>query len=155
MRSLGAFLIASFAALLLARTAVAQDALPQFSDPYGGAQAYTHTDAPPPPPATPKPNKKSAAKKPAPKPADIPAGTSALTQPNEPASHPVTLSPPASRTEPKDSALGFDLKWSAANNPYYSPQTSTIPNVDAIKRNANDTPVETGSSVEAGVKLKF
>jgi hypothetical protein len=55
----------------------------------------------------------------------------------------------------KDSPLGFSLKWSAENDPYYNPATSTSTAVDQIKRNLNESPSEAGSGVEAGVNRKF
>jgi hypothetical protein len=67
----------------------------------------------------------------------------------------LSVAHPGNPAPAADGPLGFDFKWSAANSPSYNPATSTIPGVDEVKRNTNDTPVETGSSVEAGVKLKF
>lgn len=152
--------LAAVAMLLLASTGGhTQSALPQFSDPYGGVAGYVQSD--PAPPAKPsKAEKKSAARKPVVKsgrgtpdkiaPADTDA---ALAQPKPSAPHPATLAPPKASAA-NDSPLGVGLKWSAANNPGYG-ATSTVTNIDMIKRNQNDSPLENGNTIQAGVNLKF
>lgn len=154
--------------VLMPAIAAAQSALPSFSDPYGGASAYATTDAAD--ATAPKSVKqirksaKSAAHKAAKhmrtaahKQGDTPVDLNVASPLAPPASQPpqpAAVAAPGAAARP-DSPLGLDLKWSAANNPYYSTSTSTIPAVNEIKRNESDTPVETGSSLEAGVKLKF
>ena len=76
---------------------------------------------------------------------------------------PKAISPPLTiphdtampQTKGKDNGLDFGLQWSAADDPHYSTTTSTIPALNEIKSNTNETPPETGSSIEAGMKLKF
>ncbi len=71
----------------------------------------------------------------------------------EPATAPLPqLAAPPSTT---NSALGLSLKWSAENDPYYNAATSTVPAIDEIRRDSNQTPGEAGSSIQAGVNLKF
>jgi hypothetical protein len=154
------------ALLLIPTSGYAQSALPQFSNPYGTIDTSPAADAPPPQARTPRarlpeltraskrhmvPSHAMARKKIA-GPGHIETPTRALQLQEESAARPVSLSHPQQQS---DSALGFDLKWSAANNPYLSPSSSTVSAVDEVKRNANETPAETGSSLEAGVKLKF
>lgn len=163
MRGLSTVLtVASLVALTVA--ARAQSAMPEFSNPYGGVSSYLNADPAP----APKPVKKTAAKKSsdgtahdasqnlsaqkqAQKPVDL---DDAALAPADPAQQPVTLSRPL-QAQQKDSALGLALKWSASSDPIYNPATSTIPGVNQVKRSLGDTSVETGSGVEAGVKLKF
>ncbi len=178
MRGLTTMLLASNCLTLSvwATTAGAQSALPQFSDPYGGLSAYVHADgagSPAHKPATKssaKTAKRSAAKSAAhrllthkvvarkrPIDADgVDLGTNGLTEPTAAAPPPVVpRATAATNTKSQDSPLGLDLKWSAASGPYYNPSSSTVPAVDEIKRNENETPAETGSAIEAGVNLKF
>jgi len=67
----------------------------------------------------------------------------------------VDLAAPGSRKPAKESPLGFSLKWSAENDPYENPANSTIPAINQILRDSNQTPTEKGSGVQAGVDLKF
>jgi hypothetical protein len=142
-----------------AGVARAQTAMPDFSNPYGGVSSYVNSDPIPAPKPVKKAAKKSSektahnvAQKPqVPKPVDL---DDAALAPSDPTKQPLALSRP-SQTSQKDSALGLDLKWSASSDPIYNPATSTIPGVDQVKRSMGDTSVETGSSLEAGVKLKF
>ncbi len=152
---------------LVALTGVAraQSAMPDFSNPYGGVSAYVHHDAHGAP--EPKALKKLAAKKPsgkmvanagakektsAQKPVSLQADDAGLV-PADNAPRPVTLAP--SQAKQKDSAVGVGMKWSASSDPIFDPGASTIPGVDQVKRSVNEDPVETGSEIQAGVKLKF
>ena len=156
----------SFGAMSFCATTVqAQSALPEFSNPHDGSAALVHADA------TRSSAQKSASRSPtkriarkvsthkiAPKQA---LRTSRLAAPD--LEIPKTALPPpviardpiAPPTKSKDNGLDFGLQWSAANDPHYNTATSTIPAVSEIQRNANETPAETGSAIEAGVKLKF
>lgn len=136
----------------LTGAARAQSAMPDFSNPYGGVSSYLSAEPAP----APKPARKAAhnasqkSQKQAQKPASL--DDAALAPNSFSAQQPVVLSHPAQQ---KDSALGLGLKWSASGDPIFNPGTSTIPGVDQVKRSMGDTSVETGSSVEAGVNLKF
>ena len=151
---------------LWATIAHGQSALPDFSNPYDGRTALVHADA-----------ARSSAQKSAE--ATLSAGRSptkhmarkhaslkiARKQPlpaTELATPATTSTLPviprhaaAPPTASKDSALDFGLQWSAANDPHYNTATSTIPALDELKRNANQTPPETGSAIEGGVNLRF
>lgn len=143
----------------------AQTAMPNFSNPYGGVSAYVQDDAHD--ASSAKPPKKMAAKKPsgkivahsggkektgAMKPVALQADDAGLA-PSDNVPRPVTLAP--SQAKQKDSALDFDMKWSASSHPIFNPAASTIPGVNEVKRSVNQDPVETGSKIQAGVKLKF
>jgi hypothetical protein len=124
--------------------------LSQFSDPYGAIASYPDGSA-----ASEKPKAVSSklVTKRKPLTARAPSAWS-LGEPTEALTSPVTPSV-ATHVPDKDSPLGFSLKWSAENDPYYNSATSTITAVDQIKRDLNETPAEAGSGVEAGVNLKF
>lgn len=154
-----------------ATIAYGQSALPDFSNPYGGSAALVHADA-----AASGAQKShgitSSASRSATKhiahrlsthkiarkrhvtasrlaAPDLAMPTTALTPPVMSRD---TAMPQSKNT---DSALDFGLTWSAANDPHFSTSTSTVPAIDEIKRNTNETPAETGSTLEGGVKLRF
>ena len=136
--------------------------LPQFSNPYGGVDTFVASPAAPTPRA---PARKKAAKYAAKYAAKHAAkhARAKSAQPGAPedtagataAPPSVDLAAPASRKATKDSPLGFTLKWSAEDDPYENPANSTIPAINQILRDSNQTPTEKGSGVQAGVDLKF
>ena len=144
-----------------------QSALPNFSNPYGGAATLIQSHAPQSP--TQKSAGRTAAKHMRRRVVSHklshkfghkqPVTTNGLTAAD--LSLPTTISPPqtiphdTAMPQTKDNALDFGLQWSAADDPHYSTTTSTIPALNEIKSNTNETPPETGSSIEAGMKLKF
>lgn len=167
MRRATAILVTTLMAtgfVALTSAARAQSAMPEFSDPYGGVSTYVHDDAHG--ASSGKPLKKLAAKKPSAKmahhtgapqnnaqnPASLGAAYDGLAPADE-APRPVALAP--SQAKQKDSAVGFDMKWSASSDPIYNPGSSTIPGVDQVKRSVGEPGAETGTGVEAGVNLKF
>jgi hypothetical protein len=62
--------------------------------------------------------------------------------------------PDAAKPSPSDLPVGLDLRWSAANDPYHSPY-STTEAIDAVRRNQNQTPSSPGNALDMGVKLNF
>jgi hypothetical protein len=124
-------------------------ALPQFSNPYGGASAYVGSPAPA---QTVKKRKAKNARLKASK------GADAWKFADKPSTTPTgrRVAFPTAPGEPKnDSPIGFSLRWSAENDPYENAGSSTIPAIDQLRRDSNQTPTETGSGVQAGVNLKF
>ncbi|QXX73686.1 hypothetical protein MHY1_00483 [Methylovirgula sp. HY1] len=157
-------------ALSLSATIVhGQSALPAFSNPYGGNASLLHPDKAraPAQKSTPRSAGKHRARrhvshKMAHKiTREPPVSTSGLAASE--LSLPASASPPpqlphekvSAPTENKDSGLDFGLQWSAADDPHYNTETSTIPALSEIKRNTNETPPETGSSIEGGVNFRF
>ncbi|MHB8885712.1 MAG: hypothetical protein ACYC5H_11675 [Methylovirgula sp.] len=145
-----------------------QSALPAFSNPYGGNASLIHTDTARAPAQKSTPRsagkhrvRRLASHEMAHKIArERPVSTSGLDASD--LSLPANASPPSlprdrvlAPTKDKDNGLDFGLQWSAADDPHYNTETSTIPALSEIKRNANETPPETGSSIEGGVKFRF
>jgi hypothetical protein len=139
------------ACLTLVSPARAQSDLPQFSDPYGGATAYVHTGETPAAPKLKKAAPRKLAKK---SKKEDAAHTDATASQDAAAPPPVATGKPANPAA-SDNPVSFGMKWSGSNGPTFSTNSSTIPAVNEIKRNANEDPVETGNGVQAGVNLKF
>jgi len=172
MRAFTAFLFFSgcVAFSCCATVARSQSALPAFSDPYGGINAYVGTDAAP---SSVQRSKgtglaaKSLARKDARRFARKRASRKGiavnatqdslakeLALPSTAAPQPV-LSPDPHAAKSQSGGLGFAFKWSAEDDPHFNTETSTVPAIDEIKRNANETPAENGSTIEGGLNFKF
>jgi len=168
MRSLKAFaiLLLSFVLAICLVVAPGQRALSQQSSqptgPLATIDLHSNTSAPDPTPK--KAAKKIAVKKPNPAAANKPAGA------DDPAPNPNTLgksliaeppgksAKPAASLEnglrlkdpPKESPLGVGLNWSAGNDPYHGPY-STSSFMDKV----GPAPLSTPDKVELEMKLKF